>query len=289
MGDKASSKPLRLMTYLSPDIPINLFELFRDFLEKKTGMKGYLITESRWDGPPDDRTDPLTGNDADILFLSSSAFLDLKDRKKNQYMELCGAGPVHINPRASEEPVCFSDIVILSSKVTQQVYKDFESLRGSRWAYCHKNSITGSLAMLSELKKRGYNANFFGNSFESGSHLKSIQMLQNGQVDVASVSSVVMAAYRISHPQRAEGLSVLCSLGPFPIYTIVFNSRLPTDLKNQMTKALQTMGTEDGHKWAGQFLLLGVKGFARITEESFTLESDVTENVKNMSIAPAYY
>lgn len=288
MGDKqARSKPLRIMTYLSPDVPITLFELVRDFLEEKTGMKGYLITESRWDGPPEDRTDPLTGDIADIVFMTSSAFLEQKE--KNKFMELCPAAPVHIHPKASDDPVCFSDIVVLKSKVEQSIYRDFEALRGSRWAYTHKKSVTGSTAMLAELKKHGYNANFFGTSFESGSHLNSIQMLLSRQVDVASVNSVVMSAFKMDNPKQAEELHTLKSLGPFPIYSIVFNKRLPAELKGQITQALQNMTKEGCSKWASHFLMLGVKSFTAVTEDSFTTENDIKELVKNMSIVPAYY
>ena len=38
-----SSNKLRLITYVSPDVPVALFELLRDYLEEVTGHEAYLI------------------------------------------------------------------------------------------------------------------------------------------------------------------------------------------------------------------------------------------------------
>lgn len=62
----SSPKKLRLMTYLSSGIPIQVFELLLHYLEEVTGMEGYLITESRWSGPPAERGDPFIDDIADV-------------------------------------------------------------------------------------------------------------------------------------------------------------------------------------------------------------------------------
>lgn len=54
------------MTYLSSGIPIQVFELLLHYLEEVTGMEGYLITESRWSGPPAERGDPFIDDIADV-------------------------------------------------------------------------------------------------------------------------------------------------------------------------------------------------------------------------------
>ena len=62
----STPQKLRLMTYLSPGVPIQVFELLLHYLEEVTGLEGYLITESRWSGPPAERRDPFTDDVADI-------------------------------------------------------------------------------------------------------------------------------------------------------------------------------------------------------------------------------
>ncbi len=46
--------------------------------------------------------------------------------------------------------------------------KDFVDLSGCKWAYNDDISLSGNLAVLAELKRRGFNASFFGNIVCSG-------------------------------------------------------------------------------------------------------------------------
>ena len=57
---------LRLLTYMAPGIPVEYYELLAHYLEEKLGCRVYLMYESRWSGPPVDRTDPFTLGDADL-------------------------------------------------------------------------------------------------------------------------------------------------------------------------------------------------------------------------------
>ncbi|XP_076472936.1 uncharacterized protein LOC143302239 [Babylonia areolata] len=283
----SNTKPLRIMTYMSPDVAIELFEVVRDYLEEKLGITAYLMVESRTTGPPEGRPDPLTSNDADMLFISSTSYLEQRD--KNKYLELCKVAPVHKNFRGLDEPVCFSDIVVLSNKVTQNVYKDFESLKGCRWAYSTSTSGTGASVMLKELKKHGFNANFFGSSCESGSHRKSIKLVLSGQVDVASVNSVALASFKTENPQLADHLTVIKSLGPLPMYAAVFNTRLPSDMKDAITKALLEVSSQDNQKWADEFSAWGVIRFAPNSDDHYQVEGNIAHEVRQMSTVPAYY
>ena len=65
-GETGIRRKLRLITYLSPGVPIQVFETIRDYLEEKTGCHAYIIMESRWSGPNLDREDPFTADEADI-------------------------------------------------------------------------------------------------------------------------------------------------------------------------------------------------------------------------------
>ena len=54
------------MTYMSPGIPVEYYELLTQYLGEKLGCRTYLMYESRWSGPPADKPDPFTLGDADI-------------------------------------------------------------------------------------------------------------------------------------------------------------------------------------------------------------------------------
>jgi len=63
----ASSSPkLHLITYLCPDFPLELFQLYQHYLEGALSCESYLIVESRWGAPPAGKIDPFTANEVDI-------------------------------------------------------------------------------------------------------------------------------------------------------------------------------------------------------------------------------
>ena len=63
----ASNKQrLRLLTYLSPGVPLDVFYLLRDAVEDCTGMEVDLIVEDRFTGPTEGRANPFSDDLADI-------------------------------------------------------------------------------------------------------------------------------------------------------------------------------------------------------------------------------
>ena len=67
MGDtRRVPLQLRLITYLSPGLPVEFFEMISHYLEEKMKCPVYLIYESRWTGPPEGRADPFTLDHVDL-------------------------------------------------------------------------------------------------------------------------------------------------------------------------------------------------------------------------------
>ena len=60
-----------------------------------------------------------------------------------------------------------------------------------------------------------------------GSHLKSIQMILDGRAEAAAVDSITLAGFFAERPELTDCFHVVKSLGPHPVYALVFNSRLP--------------------------------------------------------------
>ncbi|XP_069135816.1 uncharacterized protein [Argopecten irradians] len=279
-----SEKKLRLITYMCPGLPVELFEVILQYLEEVTEREAYLIYESRWDGPPRERTDPFTADEVDIGFMSSETFLPLQQRK-NSKVELCGAAPVHVHSKSQANPVYFSDLIINTKDVGE--YKEVHDLQGHSFAYVEDSSLSGCLVTLQELKKMGYNSNFFGNVLRSGSPLKSIQMVLNKTASSAAVDSTVLYNYLQQNPQHKENITVLKSFGPLPIYPVVFNSQLPDDMKEKITKALIDMSSKK--EWLDKLRAFGITGFKPVDMTVFLKEKELMESVKKLSITAAYY
>ena len=80
-----------MITYVSPDVPVALLELLRDYVEEVTRHEAYLIYESRWTGPASERRDPFTGDDVDIG-RQRDIYMTVQ---KNKYYKYCNCVHQH--------------------------------------------------------------------------------------------------------------------------------------------------------------------------------------------------
>ncbi|XP_072030086.1 uncharacterized protein [Amphiura filiformis] len=275
---------LRMMTYMSPGIPIEYYNLIAHYLEEKLGCRVYLLYESRWSGPPHDRTDPFTLGDADIGFICSTYFRRLHYSHNND-VELLPVAPLVTHIRAHGAPVYFADVII--HKDNMKKYKDFEALRGCKWAYNDPESLSGSIITLKELKKMGANANFFGHLLQSGSHLKSIDMVVNKDVDGAAIDSTTMALMMEKNPDLKRQLHILTSWGPLPIQPIITRKSLPNDLKRSIAAHLLVMHQDP--KWLQKLAEFHVTKFTKTSVEMYEEDEELKKEVKGMSMNKQVY
>jgi hypothetical protein len=57
---------LRIITYMCPSHPVELYELILQYLEEEVGCEASLLYESRSPGPLSDRVDPFTDDSIDM-------------------------------------------------------------------------------------------------------------------------------------------------------------------------------------------------------------------------------
>jgi phosphate/phosphite/phosphonate ABC transporter binding protein len=285
MANTNSEKRLRILTYLCPEVSIDIFFLLRDLVEEATGLETDLIVENRYTGPPQNRTDPFTANLADIVAIHSSDYLNLKGQGQVNF-DLCPAAPVYKHPMAQERPVYFSEIIINSSNKTK--YKSIRDLKGCSWAYNNEDSVSGNLVVLKYLKSTlRTNAAYFGNIVPSGNHLNSIQMVKDYRVDAAAVDSSVLARYMQEHEDSRDKFTCLVTLGPLPVHPLLFNNNLSAELKQKITDSLLSM--YKSRSWASRLNDVGISKFVSIDSSLYNLEESVTTGVQGMNINPTYY
>lgn len=287
--DNVSSNPsppkLHLITYLCPDFPLELFQTYQHYLEEVLSCDSYLIVESRWGAPPVGKTDPFTANEVDIGFMCSTGYLRMVE-EQNESVELLPVGTIHDHPVSEcRAATCFSDVVIRKEKA--ELYKELADLRGHRWATMDKDSLCGKPTVLSEVKKIGYNASFFGNIVSSGSNVESIGMVLNNVVDAAAVDSNVLRLWKSEHHEQAQELHVMCSWGPWPVQPIIVNSRLPAKTKLQITDALLDVANDK--EYTKRFAKYGVLGFERTNPDVYKRVREILDLTKDQTLYPAYY
>ena len=276
---------LRLITYLHPGLPLSLFQAYQYYLEEVLGRHSQLVVESRWSCPPTDRPDPFTADEADVVFMCSSGFLRLM-AEDNHYMELCKAAPVfrhENNPDA--RPIYFTDVIV--RKEREDDLKEFKDLKGHRWAVNDQQSLSGSIVTLVQLKRLGFDINFFGDILYSGSHHKSIDMVLNGVVEGAAVDSNVLSQMLIANPDMMSKIKVMCSWGPLPVYPVTLNSRLSVELKQTITQAFLDMSKSV--KYQERLKHHEMLGFVPVDQSLYDKEKELTEAAKGLKTRAAYY
>lgn len=276
---------LRVATYLCPGIPAEYFETIIHHLEKKLDVYTSLIYESRWYGPPRDRGDPFTDGDIDIAFMSPIAFVHRLEAG-NKAMELLPVSSVHEHSLGGDQPGHYADVIIGVDFLNTGV-ENFEQLRGCKWAYTSPESFSGHQVTLQELKKRGETANFFGSKVSSRSHLDSVYMVLNKQVDAAAVDANCLALFLDRNPYYRDKLVVLESWGPLPPYPVVVRRELSEELKKSIADTLLTMHKDE--TGANELVKFHVRYFAPVSLDQFLEFRESLRNVKNLSFETVYY
>uniref|UniRef100_L7M580 Putative abc transporter n=1 Tax=Rhipicephalus pulchellus TaxID=72859 RepID=L7M580_RHIPC len=276
---------IRAATYLSPGIPVEFFQAVLDYLEQRLDVHTTLIYESRWFGPPADRRDPFAHGDIDIAFMSPLAFVRMHDAG-NEHIELLPVSSVHQHLKGGDDTGHFADVIINADLKAANV-DSFEKLRGCRWAYTGPESFSGNQITLQVLKRRGETATFFGNKLRSKSHLDSIYMVLNKQVDAAAVDANCLALFFDRNPSYKDKVFVIESWGSLPPYPIVVRKALPQETKLALKDALLEMSEfSEGAKQLAQYR---VKRFAPVSMDQFlTFKEDVRETSK-LTFDSVYY
>jgi ABC-type phosphate/phosphonate transport system substrate-binding protein len=221
---------LRIITYLSPSIPAELYELIARDLGEQCGVVAELSFEKRISGPLDGDDDLFARGAADVGFLCAPSFRWLNAR--GRAVELLPL-PVPSDPRAEGRPVYFADVVVRAGSPA----RTFDDLAGARWSFNDRNSKSGWFSMLERIAPRTP-AEFFGQLVAAGSHLRSLELVAGGAADAAAIDSNVLRA------SAHETLRVLESWGPFPIQPAVIRAGHPA--KQRVAGALLTLHERHG-------------------------------------------
>lgn len=281
----AAHKSLRAATYLSPGIPVEFYESILHYLERKLDLATSLLYESRWYGPPADRPDPFVQREVDIAFMSAIAFVRLTDSGKSN-LELLPASTVHKHRLGGDSPGHYSDLIINSDLVSSNV-TTFEKLRGCKWAFTGPESFSGHQVTLQELKRRGETANFFGNKLQAKSHIDSIYMVINKQVDAAAVDANCLALFLDRNPCYRDKIRVIESWGILPPYPIAVRKDLDADVKAAVLEAL--LGMHEDPEGAKKLKEFKVERFAPVHMGQFLEFKEALRATQKLTFATVYY
>lgn len=220
---------LRFVNFLAPSLA-PLYRFVARYCGARLGLEADLETGSTYD--------LLARGEFEVAFVCSPPYLRLR-RDPAPPLELLAA-PVLQGERYGGRPVYYSDVVVRRDSRLHC----FADLRGCRWCYNEPESYSGYQVVRHRLAEMGLGLGFFGRVIESGSHLRSLDMILAGDADAAAIDSQVLEVALRDHPGLAEGLRVIAALGPSPVQAVVVSTRLPEPLRWALRSSLLAMGDD---------------------------------------------
>jgi len=252
---------LRLITYLSPGIPIGLYWGIADHLRVTLDREVTLRSDERRSGPLPGPGDPFAEGSADVGFVCAPSYLALASHRPPS-VALLGVAPVHDDPRNDGEPVYFSELVVPTDAPARRL----SDLRAAHLVFNDDRSLSGYFCVLDRLASIGETQSYFGSLEASGSHVRSLEALAASQADVAAIDANAMAFIRRADPELVAAVRTIETLGPYPVQPVIVRRGLDAEVTAQVREALLTM--HEGV--AGETLREhGVRRFAPVDEAHY--------------------
>lgn len=144
------------------------------------------------------------------------------------------AAPVMAQDRYAGRPVYFSDVVVRRESPPG----NFDDLRGAVWAYNESGSFSGHVVVCAHLADRGAGRNFFKRWIATGSHLRSLELVLEGEADAAAIDSTVLDMAYAAEPGLQDRIRSVTALGPNPAPPWVISRELPRPVRERARASL---------------------------------------------------
>lgn len=256
----STHRPLAVTTWLSPGLPLGLFQAIADHLGDVLGRRTELTSESKISGPLKPEDDRFTQASTDIGFLCPPAYVWLRNPPVDS-VRLVPVAPVYDDPRNDGRPVYFSDIVVRHDAP----FERFDDLAGARFGYNDPSSLSGYLSVLGRLAERDLDTSFFGRFEHIGGHRDALERILEGSLDAAAIDANVWRTWKADSPMVADEVRSLDALGPHPVQPVVVRAALADELLEPIAAALAEPSLIE------RIRSYGVVGFAPITDADFDM------------------
>ncbi|MEY2407241.1 MAG: hypothetical protein QOG39_2157 [Acidimicrobiaceae bacterium] len=245
--------PLPCRTWLSPGLPIELFETVVAALEP-AGFAPELTSDSTTSGPAPGADDPFATGEVQLGFICAPSYRALVAADPPS-VTLVGVAPVFSDERNGGRPVYFAELVVTTgSDVTS-----LGDLAGGRFGYNDLASQSGYRAMLDRLTDLGLDEHHFAELVHTGGHRRSLDALVDGTIDAASIDSNTL----LGLGGAPAGTRVVETWGPYPVQPVVVGTSLDAGSVARIRAALLGLAP-------GALEPFGVTRFAPVTAADYT-------------------
>jgi phosphonate transport system substrate-binding protein len=222
---------LRFGTFLAPNM-LGVYGAIADEVGATLGLDVELVVEDDYENCRNDVND--------VCFVCSLPYVHFEREGVSPAVPV--AAPVLRGDRYGGRPIYFSDVIVHA----ESDIRAFEDLRGRSWAYNEPLSQSGYGITRYHLLSLGETKGFFGEVIEAGFHETAIRMVGAGEVDGAAIDCQVLAIELRDHPELAESVRVMASLGPSTIQPVAVSKRFDAGLRGRIRDVLTDLHRRDG-------------------------------------------
>jgi phosphonate transport system substrate-binding protein len=169
----------------------------------------------------------LERNELDFALVGTGSYVRLRAK---------GGVVLLAAPQVRGRPFYYAYVIVHASSPV----RSFAELRGKRFAFTDPNSNTGRLVptYLVGRESRLPPEAFFGAVSYSGSHDRSIDLVNTGTVDGASVDSLVFDYIASRNPARVKSVRIVAKSIPFGTPPVVANTKADSKLRGRIQAIL---------------------------------------------------
>lgn len=210
MGDpEADRRPLRFVSWLTPGIDVEVFQLAADLVSRALSREVELVVARGGSGPPPDEDAFSDDSPVDLGWMCSTAYVQQPNA------QLVGIAWAPADPDAQGRAVYFSDLVVSDGSEIH----DIATLSGRRVGCNDPVSLSGHYGLRFGVADLGLRLEDHAEPVFTGGHLRSLAALDAGEVDAAVIDSVVRLRHR-------PDVKVAQRLGPWPTQPLVCHPRI---------------------------------------------------------------
>ncbi len=192
-NDTVSPIYVAIASMTSPRETFNYYHDLIDYISAKTGRPIYIKEKKTYE----EVNDMLKKGEVSFAFICSGAYINAKDKNEVRLL----VAPV-INNRT------YYQAYIITQK--NSGVSSFRGLKGHSFAFTDPISNTGCLYPKKLIRRLGYlKENFFSKTIFTYGHDISIQMVNRGIIDGASVHSLIYQYIARKYPRRVANIKII--------------------------------------------------------------------------------
>jgi len=219
---------IAIASMISPKETYIYYHDLVDYISKKIDRPIYIRQKETYE----EVNQMLDNSEVDFAFICSGAYAEEYPKKKIKLL----VAPI-VNNKATYQAYIITQ---KDSKIRR-----FSDFKNKSFAFTDPLSTTGRLYPLSKLDKlHETEQDFFLKTVYTYGHDISIQMVNRGIIDGASVHSLIYKYIALHHPERVENTKIIVSSGGFGIPPVVVPSKLDKKCFNKIRNVFLDMSND---------------------------------------------